>query len=1071
MECPPYGKNDPFQILEADLNDVTEVIRGNHMWNTWEQGDQQWVQTSGSTQVNDPYWVAPPEGFRQLTPPGVYYEEQKTKEIGSIVSLLQSDSPPRKPHENPGPSYFSPPHFQGDPMWSCTQQPTYSYRQATTLSDQSSNFSDTTGVGSLLPELVGASSPMEPTFVELGTTSQYGLAHHLSMPAMQPESPLTIEPLSLASPVKTQMDSPRLEELLERNMAPSPPQFFGEIKHEIPSPKLPKNDREFVMPEQENSKKLLVTLLETNNIRTLDSAPESPCETKPRPSGVALRVASVREPKPTTSAAPYSAAQSFDDEEDEEDDQMDDDGGPPAKKGPKTERRTAHNLIEKKYRCSINDRIHQMKLMLAGDDAKLSKSATLRRGIEYIEEQNSTIRELRHEIYFLRAVLHKNKIQPPPLPPLEIGPDSPLSVIAPRSPPSGQTSPATSPRGKRRARDETRLGLFAVMMAVMFLNPLSLLTFSSAAAVEPGETLYEPDHHSRVLRSADPVKPVQSTEEWYTNDAFRFCFTWILNLVVVVFLLSRLFIYGEPVIDLQSQTWTDFTNVRNKARDSLQRGLLKEAHRNLVEALTILERPLPSAGIETMFSITWQIIRHLLNSMWIGRWLARRGRNAETPQPVVCRNHAHAALVYHKLHQLYLLSPETFPSRFCSLHLSLSAVNLAESAGPGASGLPRAALASIYLGAALSTRLILPQYLGSMAAIYFIKRAKRHLRRADPHTVSGLMWTVHPTARRFLSSPAKVVEILTARDTDTHPFSMPTDQGSALDRLRDAFKAHLLRMLLGELQSDCPSKIDVADISQLLLSLSTEPPKTAEIDKMLYDPFLKSVTTGDPVCLWWTHVLSCALYWRAGEVKKAKTHYTLIRQCPEELLSNDLALAVGHAFCSQKLCIDDRENKNFAPLVAVHARKSLESLAVVLARPVGANVRNIQDGLRELSYEWILTSVLDGWRSCLEIRKPYWASKQNKEFRTLYQEAFNHYAFIVSQTRPKEIKVSIYGLTCRMLNGANPVGTYTALQRLRREMLNREATRAPFRREDAPDRYHIHVLTKLHAEIPLTQKK
>jgi len=50
-------------------------------------------------------------------------------------------------------------------------------------------------------------------------------------------------------------------------------------------------------------------------------------------------------------------------------------------------KRSAHNAIERRYRTSINDKIIELKNIIVGVDAKLNKSAILRKTIDYIRSR------------------------------------------------------------------------------------------------------------------------------------------------------------------------------------------------------------------------------------------------------------------------------------------------------------------------------------------------------------------------------------------------------------------------------------------------------------------------------------------------------------------------------------------------------------------------------------------------------------------------------------------------------------------------------------------------------------
>lgn len=68
-------------------------------------------------------------------------------------------------------------------------------------------------------------------------------------------------------------------------------------------------------------------------------------------------------------------------------------------------KRTSHNAIERKYRSSINDKISELKMRVAGPNVKLQKSGILRKALEHINNIEDLNKRLGQENSMLRSAL------------------------------------------------------------------------------------------------------------------------------------------------------------------------------------------------------------------------------------------------------------------------------------------------------------------------------------------------------------------------------------------------------------------------------------------------------------------------------------------------------------------------------------------------------------------------------------------------------------------------------------------------------------------------------------------
>ncbi|XP_075689723.1 sterol regulatory element-binding protein 2 isoform X2 [Rhinoderma darwinii] len=719
------------------------------------------------------------------------------------------------------------------------------------------------------------------------------------------------------------------------------------------------------------------------------------------------------------------------------------------------ERRTTHNIIEKRYRSSINDKILELKDLVMGTDAKMHKSGVLKKAIDYIKYLQQTNQKLRQENMALKLANQKNKyLKGIDLSSLvdtsiEMKMDEFNQNILMMSPPASDSgSPAVfSPYSvdsepgsplldDEKVKDEpdspTGLGMMDRSRMLLCAMTFLCLTFNPLTSLLHSESDQHSDRTiqhgtSRTMLGIEVSGLSGSWLDWLIPTLIL----WLVNGVIVLSVFMKLLIHGEPVTRLHSHSSVKFWRHRKQADIDLARGDFGAAAVNLQTCLCLLGRSLPSSRFDLACSLSWNIIRCSLQKISLVRWLLKRTpghcKKAEF-QDEATTSARDAALVYHKLHQLHLTGK--LPSSWhCSgLNLSLCAVNLAECAGDKIS---QSLLTEIHLTTAVQMKITFSGRFSLLPA-YFLGCAQSRSSSNDTDTLpESLRWLTHPLGKHFFINSNWTVKIASKESI----YSSSRNPADPIAQIHRAFCESLLEKALYAL-----AKPEVSKLSQE--EESCEFSKAREYLKLL-NVFADSVsgvsflpiggsscmltsTSTDPICRWWYFVASMAIGWLQGDDAVVKSHYLDVERIPKLLdTENPLVKAVIHTCRALHMSVSGKNDS------AQHSFSQCEKASAFLWNSLNMN----STCNNNLKVEQLLICDL-----LLSVRTSLWqkqacstqasgeAIHASTSVLTGFQRDLISLRRLALTFKPAQCKLFLHEATVRLMAGASPTRTHQLLQ-------------------------------------------
>ncbi|XP_066039690.1 sterol regulatory element-binding protein 2 isoform X1 [Chamaea fasciata] len=731
----------------------------------------------------------------------------------------------------------------------------------------------------------------------------------------------------------------------------------------------------------------------------------------------------------------------------------------PPKEG---ERRTTHNIIEKRYRSSINDKIIELKDLVMGTDAKMHKSGVLRKAIDYIKYLQQANHKLRQENMVLKLANQKNKL----LKGIDLSslvdndvdlkiddfnqnvllmspPASDSGSQADFSPYSIDSEPGSPLLDDAKVKDEpdsppvalgmvdrSRILLCALTFLCLSFNPLTSLL----------DARRTPESDSLVRHgSGRNVLTIESDAAGWFGWMMPTLILWLVNGVIVLSVFVKLLVHGEPVTRLHSRSSVTFWRHRKQADLDLARGDFAAAASNLQTCLSVLGRALPASRLDLVCSLSWNVIRYSLQKLALVRWLLKRtshqwrAREATAGFEDEAKTSARdAALAYHKLHQLHITGKLPSSSAYSGLHMALCAVNLAECAEEK---IPPSTMAEIHLTAAVGLKTRCGGKLGFLAS-YFLSQAQSLCSSERSAIPDSLRWLCHPLGQKFFVERSWTVKSAAKESlycTQRNPADPIAQVHQAfcenlLERAVDSLvKPQTREEVVGQEEEESCEFSGAMEYLKLLNSFldsmgSGAPPFAS-------NSVLKSALGPDVVCRWWSAAVAMAVAWLRGDDAAVRSHFAEVERMPKslEMSENALVKATFYMCKAMQASLSGKADGQQSSLG--HCERASSHLWNSLNMGSGMSSTVLNNMMQLLACDLLLSLRTSLWQkqanAIQALGETYHASAPEL---TGFQRDLGSLRKLAHSFRPAYRKVFLHEATVRLMAGASPTRTHQLLE-------------------------------------------